>query len=45
VVTGFAYVAADAAGLVDYDLNVALFAALLGTVYLIAFVVGWIRYR
>jgi hypothetical protein len=44
-VTGFAYVAADAAGLVDYDFNVALFAALLGTVYLVAFFVGWIRYR
>jgi hypothetical protein len=44
-VTGFAYVAADAAGLVDYDFNVALFAVLLGVVYVITFVVGWIRYR
>jgi hypothetical protein len=44
-VTGFAYVAADAAGLIDYDFNVALFAVLLGCVYVTAFVVGWIRYR
>jgi hypothetical protein len=44
-VTGFAYVVADAAGLIDYDFNVALFAVLLGIVHLIAFVVGWIRYR
>jgi hypothetical protein len=44
-VAGFAYVVADAAGLVAYDLNVALFPALLGVVYSIALVVGRIRYR
>jgi hypothetical protein len=44
-VTGFAYVTADAAGLVDYDVDVALFAVLLGAVYVITVVVGWIRYR
>lgn len=43
-VVGFAYFVADAAGLVTYDLNVALFPALLGVVYLIAFVIGRIRY-
>jgi hypothetical protein len=44
-VVGFAYFVADAAGLVAYDLNIALFPALLGVVYLTAFVVGGIRYR
>lgn len=44
-VIGFAYVAADTAGLVDHDFNVGLFAAFLGSVYVIASVVGWIRYR
>ena len=44
-VTGFAYVAADAAGLVAREFSVALFASLLGAVYVIALVVGWIRYR
>jgi len=44
-VVGFAYFVADAAGLITYDLNIALFPALLGVVYLIAFVVGRIRYR
>lgn len=44
-VVGFAYFVADAAGLVTYDLNIALFPALLGVVYVIAIVVGWIRYR
>lgn len=44
-VGGFAYFVADAAGLVAYDLNVALFPALLGVVYLIAVVAGGIRYR
>lgn len=44
-VVGFAYFVADAAGLVTYDLNVALFPALLAVAYLVAFLVGWIRYR
>ncbi|MCG5457313.1 hypothetical protein PSH03_002420 [Micromonospora sp. PSH03] len=44
-VVGFAYFVADAAGLVTYGLNIALFPALLGVVYVIAFVVGRIRYR
>jgi len=44
-VGGFAYVVADAAGLVAYDVNIAVFPALLGAVYLITFVVGMIRYR
>ena len=44
-VVGFGYVVADAAGLVALDLNVALFPALLGVVYVIAFTTGSIRYR
>lgn len=44
-VTAFAYVTADAAGLVGLDVGVALFAVLLGAVYTVAVVVGWIRYR
>jgi multisubunit Na+/H+ antiporter MnhF subunit len=44
-VGGFAYVVADAAGLIAYDVNIALFPVLLGVVYSIAFVVGKIRYR
>ena len=44
-VGGFAYVVADAAGLVAYDVNVAVLPALMGVVYMIAFVVGRIRYR
>jgi hypothetical protein len=44
-VVGFAYVAADAAGLITYDLNIALFPLLLAVVYLVTFVIGWIRYR
>lgn len=44
-VAGFGYLVADAAGLVAYDLNIALFPALLGVTYLIALIVGWIRYR
>ena len=42
---GFAYVVADAAGLVAADVEIAVFPALLGVVFLIAFVVGKIRYR
>lgn len=44
-VAGFGYFVADAAGLVAYDPNIALFPALLGVVYLIAVLLGWIRYR
>lgn len=42
---GFAYVVADAAGLVDYDVNIAVLPTLLGVVYMIAILVGTIRYR
>lgn len=41
----FAYIVADAAGLVAYDINIAVFPVLLGVVYLIAFAVGNFRYR
>jgi hypothetical protein len=44
-VGGFAYVVADAAGLVASDVNIAVFPALLGVVYVIAFAVGKLRYR
>ncbi|MBB5790296.1 hypothetical protein [Jiangella mangrovi] len=44
-VVGFSYFVADAGGLVAYDVNAAAFPALLGVVYVIAFVVGSIRYR
>lgn len=44
-VGGFAYVVADAADLVAYDVDIAVLPALLGVVYLIAIVVGKIRYR
>lgn len=44
-VVGFAYAVADAAGLVTRDLDLALFPAMLGVVYMIAFVVGRLRYR
>ncbi|PZF80084.1 hypothetical protein [Jiangella anatolica] len=44
-VGGFAYVVADNAGLVADDVNLALFPTLLGVVYVVAFAVGWIRYR
>lgn len=44
-VVGFAYVVAQAAGLVTRDLDLALFPVLLGAVYVIAFVGGSIRYR
>jgi hypothetical protein len=44
-IVGFAYVVADAAGLVTDDVNLALFPVLLGVVYVIAFCVGRIRYR
>jgi len=44
-IVGFGYFVADAAGIVAYDINIALFPALLGIAYLVAVVVGWIRYR
>jgi hypothetical protein len=44
-VGGFVYVVADAAGLVTYAVNIAVFPALLGVVFSIAFVVGMFRYR
>jgi hypothetical protein len=44
-VVGFAYAVAHAAGLVSRDLDIALFPAMLGVVYMIAFVVGRLRYR
>ncbi|MCO4256346.1 hypothetical protein [Pseudarthrobacter cellobiosi] len=44
-VGGFAYVVADAAGLVAYDVNLAGFPTLLGVVHLVTFAVGMIRYR
>jgi hypothetical protein len=44
-VGGFAYVVADGAGLVAHDVDIAVFPALLGVVYLVAFVVGKVRYR
>jgi hypothetical protein len=44
-VGGFAYVVADAAGLITYDVNTAVLPALLGVVFMIAFAAGMIRYR
>jgi hypothetical protein len=44
-VSAFAYVVADAADLVTYDAEIGVFAALLAFVYMIAIVVGQLRYR
>ncbi|GAA1673213.1 hypothetical protein GCM10009830_19380 [Glycomyces endophyticus] len=44
-VAGFAWAAADAAGLVTGEVNLALFPVLLGAVYVAAVAVGWIRFR
>ena len=44
-VGGFAYVVADAAGLIANPVNVAVFPALLGVVYVIAVVAGMFRFR
>ena len=44
-VGGFAYVVADAADLLTLDVEIGVFAALLGVVYMIANVVGQLRYR
>ena len=45
VVGGFAYVVADMAGLVDADLNIAVFPVVLSVVYMGAIAVGNLRYR
>jgi hypothetical protein len=42
---GFAYFVADAAGLINYDFDLALFPGFLGLVYVVAFAVGRVRYR
>jgi hypothetical protein len=44
-VAGFAYLVADTAGLVTHDVDIAALPALMGAVFLIAFVTGKIRYR
>ncbi|GAA1755761.1 hypothetical protein GCM10009747_12460 [Agromyces humatus] len=44
-VVGFGYVVADAAGLVPVEVEVAALPALMGVVFLAAFVIGKIRYR
>lgn len=44
-VGGFSYVVADAAGLIAGDVEIGVFPALLGVVYMIAIVVGNIRYK
>jgi hypothetical protein len=44
-VGGFAYVVAVAADLIAHDVDLGVFPALLGVVYMIATVVGTIRYR
>jgi hypothetical protein len=44
-VGGFSYFVADAANLISYDIDNGVFPALLGIVYMLATVVGTIRYR
>jgi hypothetical protein len=44
-VVGFSYVVADTASLVARDVDIAVLPALMGVVFVIAFVVGKIRYR
>lgn len=44
-VLGFAYFVADNADLVRYDLNLAVFPALLGVVFMLELLIGSIRYR
>jgi hypothetical protein len=44
-VVGFAYVVADTADLIARDISVAVLTVLMGVVFLIACVVGQIRYR
>jgi hypothetical protein len=43
-ILGFAYVVADAASLVARDVDIAVLPALMGVVFVVAFVVGKIRY-
>ena len=45
LVGGFAYGAASASGLIDFDLNIAYLSTLMGVVYAIGSVIGTIRYR
>jgi hypothetical protein len=44
-ILGFAYVVTDDASLVAHDVDIAVLPALMGVVFMIAFVVGKIRYR
>lgn len=44
-VAGFAYVAADADGLISYDVSVGGFSVFLAVVYMVAIAVGHIKYR
>ncbi|MGW1728761.1 hypothetical protein ACWCQK_38585 [Streptomyces sp. NPDC002306] len=44
-VVGFSYVVADTASLVTHDVDIAVLPTLMGVVFMIAFVVGKIRYR
>lgn len=44
-VAGFAFFVADAAGLITAQLNIGLFPALLGVIYMTAVLIGWLRYR
>ncbi|MBT2537477.1 hypothetical protein [Arthrobacter sp. ISL-69] len=43
-VVGFGYVVADAAGFIPVDVEIAVLPALMGAVFLTAFVIGKIRY-
>ena len=45
VVGGFAYVVADAAGLMAADISIGVFPVALGIVYMVAIAVGHVRYR
>lgn len=45
VVGGFAYGAANASGLIAFDLNVAYLSTLMAVVYAIGTVIGTVRYR
>lgn len=44
-VVGFGYVAADTAGLIPVEMGIAVLPVLMGVVFLVAFVVGKLRYR
>ncbi|MDH2426047.1 hypothetical protein [Sphaerisporangium sp. TRM90804] len=44
-VAGFAYVVGDAAGLVAYDVDIAVLPVFMGVIYMFAVLVGKIRYR